>query len=82
MAEGGRIEPGPWETAGRFIDLAEFASDPAAAAAVPPRARWAADLLETGAGFAVVRLAGGDTCLCHECLWLRSVLALLREMSA
>ena len=30
---------------------------------------------------AVVRMAGGDTCLCAECLWLRSVLSLLRNLA-
>lgn len=71
MAEGGRIEHGPARQApGRAV-----ARVPAA------RAEWAADLLEAGAGFVAVRLAGGDTCLCHECMWLRSVLALLRELA-
>lgn len=78
MAEGGRIEPGPAApAAGPGPVPAELIREAGRAV----RAEWAADLLEAGAGMQSVRLAGGDTCLCAECLWLRSVLALLRNLA-
>jgi hypothetical protein len=92
MAEGGRIETGPAAPAvgpapvraGTTMDGRPITAGPPAVLAAMGRAiraEWAADLLEAGEPMQVVRLAAGDTCLCGECLWLRSVLALLRDLA-
>lgn len=91
MAEGGRIEPGPAApAAGPAPVPAELIRE----AGRQVRAEWAADLLTAYGCIRDDRLAGpgelsnhesalgaAETCQCAEHLWVRSVLALLRNLA-